>query len=156
MIDAHALDLGLALQLLRQAGALLPDETPRSAAWLQAIVDALCDLSSKDALSGLVNRRSFEMALAREVDRVARAGEPALLLVLDIDHFKAVNDNHGHQAGDQVIRAVAQAIVQADAGVLVDQLSYAIKVGLDEAELVIDRVVAVGEVGCGHVVVEYL
>jgi diguanylate cyclase len=113
LIDACALDLGLALQLLQQAGAMLPDEAPGSVAWLQAIVDALCDLSSKDALSGLVNRRSFEMALAREVDRVARAGEPALLLMLDIDHFKAVNDNHGHQAGDQVIRAVAQAVVQA-------------------------------------------
>ncbi len=112
LIDAQALDLDQALQLLQQAGALLPDEVPRSAPWLQAVVDALCDLSSKDALTGLVNRRSFEMALAREVDRVARAGEAALLLVLDIDHFKAVNDTHGHGAGDQVIRAVAGAVAQ--------------------------------------------
>ncbi|WP_343633572.1 GGDEF domain-containing protein [Roseateles sp.] len=91
---------------------MLPDAEPYSEAWLQGILDALCDLSSKDALTGLVNRRSFEMALGREVDRVARSGEPALLLVLDIDHFKAVNDTHGHAAGDQVIRAVAQAIGQ--------------------------------------------
>ncbi len=104
--------LDLALQLLQQAGAMLPDAEPYSEAWLQGILDALCDLSSKDALTGLVNRRSFEMALGREVDRVARSGEPALLLVLDIDHFKAVNDTHGHAAGDQVIRAVAQAIGQ--------------------------------------------
>lgn len=100
------------MQLLQQAGALLPDEAPFSLPWVQGIIDALCDLSSKDALTGLVNRRSFEMALAREVDRVARAGEAALLLLLDIDHFKAVNDTHGHAAGDQVIRAVATAIVQ--------------------------------------------
>ena len=63
-------------------------------------------------MTGLVNRRSFEMALAREVDRVARSGEPALLLVLDIDHFEAVNDTYGHAAGDLVIRAVAQSIGQ--------------------------------------------
>jgi diguanylate cyclase len=112
LIDATALDLEQALQLLQQAGALLPDEAPGSAGWLQAVLDALCDLSSKDALTGLVNRRSFEMSLAREVDRVARAGEPALLLVLDIDHFKSVNDTHGHAAGDHVIRAVARAIEQ--------------------------------------------
>ncbi len=104
--------LDLALQLLQQAGAMLPDAEPHSAEWLQGIIDALCDLSSKDALTSLVNRRSFEMALAREVDRVARSGEPALLLVLDIDHFKLVNDTHGHAAGDQVIKAVAQAIGQ--------------------------------------------
>jgi len=111
-IDASALDLEQALQLLQQAGALLPDEAPHSVAWLQAVLNALCDLSSRDALTGLVNRRSFEMALAREVDRVARAGEAALLLMLDIDHFKAVNDTHGHGAGDQVIRCVSQAIEQ--------------------------------------------
>jgi len=113
LIDAEALVLDQALQLLKQAGALLPDQAPYSAAWLQAVLDALCDLSSKDALTGLVNRRTFEMALAREADRVARSGEAALLLVLDIDHFKAVNDTHGHGAGDQVIRAVACAVQQS-------------------------------------------
>jgi len=112
LIAAHKLRLDLALQLLQQAGAMLPDAEPYSETWLQGILDALCDLSSKDALTGLVNRRSFEMALGREVDRVARSGEPALLLMLDIDHFKAVNDQHGHAAGDLVIRAVAQSIAQ--------------------------------------------
>jgi len=101
------------MQLLQQAGALLPESEPYSTEWLQGVVDALCDLSSKDALTGLVNRRSFEMALSREVDRVARSGEPALLLTLDIDHFKAVNDTYGHLAGDMVIQAVAKAVSQA-------------------------------------------
>ncbi|RZL38164.1 MAG: GGDEF domain-containing protein [Rubrivivax sp.] len=98
--------------MLQQAGALLPDQAPFTAAWLQSVLDALCDLSSKDALTALVNRRSFEMALAREVDRVARSGEAALLLMIDIDHFKAVNDTYGHVAGDHVIRAVSNAIAQ--------------------------------------------
>jgi len=111
-IDIQDLRLEPALQLLQQAGAMLPDAEPHSKAWLQAVLDALCDLSSKDALTHLDNRRSFEMALSREVDRVARSGEPALLLVLDIDHFKAVNDTHGHAAGDLVIQAVAKALMQ--------------------------------------------
>jgi len=113
LIDAAELRLDLALQLLQQAGASLPDAEPRSAAWLQGVLDALCDLSSRDALTGLVNRRSFEMALSREVDRVARSGESALLLTLDIDHFKAVNDTYGHAAGDLVIQAVAEAVNRA-------------------------------------------
>ncbi|OYX02406.1 MAG: hypothetical protein B7Z12_12135, partial [Caulobacter vibrioides] len=56
------------------------------------LVDALCDLSSRDALTGLANRRQFDLALERETDRVARSGEAALVLLLDIDHFKRVND----------------------------------------------------------------
>jgi diguanylate cyclase len=109
---APALQLDTALQLLRQAGHELPAGEPGSEPWLQALVDALVDLSSRDALTGLANRRSFELALAREIDRVARAGEPALLLVLDIDHFKQVNDTHGHASGDLVLKAVAKALLE--------------------------------------------
>jgi diguanylate cyclase len=92
--------------------AKLPGE-PGTPGWQQALIDALVDLSSKDALTGLANRRAFELALGREVDRVARSGEPALLLALDIDHFKRVNDSHGHNAGDQVIRAVGNALIDS-------------------------------------------
>ena len=107
-----ALRLELALQLLEHSGQSLPAGEPHSDAWLQGLIDALVDLSSRDALSGLANRRSFELALAREIDRVARVGEPALLVALDIDHFKNVNDRYGHAAGDQVIRAVGQALAE--------------------------------------------
>ena len=106
------LNLDVALQLLEQSGHGRLPGTPGSDAWLQALVDALVDLSSRDALTGLANRRSFELALAREIDRVARSGEPALLLTLDIDHFKRVNDTHGHAAGDQVIRAVGRVLAE--------------------------------------------
>jgi diguanylate cyclase (GGDEF)-like protein len=108
--DPQALRLEMALQLLQNAGIEVPPGNPGSAAWMQAVIDGLCDLSSRDALTGLANRRSFQVVLAREIDRVARAGEPALLLVADIDHFKRVNDTHGHAAGDQVLKAVAQAL----------------------------------------------
>ena len=102
-----------ALQLLAHSGQSMPAGEPGSPAWQQALIDALVDLSSRDALTGLANRRAFELALGREVDRVARSGESALLLALDIDHFKRVNDSHGHAAGDQVIRAVASALVDS-------------------------------------------
>lgn len=147
MLDARRLRLDLALQLLQQAGALLPEAEPYSEAWLQGIMDALCDLSSKDALTGLVNRRSFEMALAREVDRVARSGEPALLLVLDIDHFKAVNDTYGHAAGDLVIQAVAGALNQ-----VVRPMDTVARVGGEEFAIVLPKCAA----GFGATVAERL
>ena len=105
------MQLDTALQLLRQSGHVLPEGQPGSEAWLQSLIDSLVDISSRDALTGLANRRSFELALAREIDRVARAGEPALLLALDIDHFKNVNDTHGHASGDLVLKAVANALL---------------------------------------------
>jgi diguanylate cyclase len=109
--ETSQLKLGAALQLLSQSGHAVPDlNEVGSAAWLQAVIDALCDLSSRDALTGLANRRQFELALDREIDRVARAGEPALVLIVDIDRFKSVNDTHGHAAGDLVIQSVAQTL----------------------------------------------
>ena len=107
-----ALRLESALALLAQSGQVLPQGNAQDPAWLQALIDGLCALSSRDVLTGLANRRHFESVLARELDRVARAGEPALLLLLDIDHFKQVNDTRGHAAGDLVIKAVADALQQ--------------------------------------------
>ncbi len=104
------LQLQRALQLLEQSGQVLPAGDAHDPRWLQALIDALVELSSRDALTGLANRRAFDIALAREIDRVARSGEPALLLALDIDHFKQVNDTWGHVAGDQVLKAVASAL----------------------------------------------
>jgi diguanylate cyclase len=106
------LNLDVALQLLEHSGHGPLPGTTGSDAWLQALIDALVDVSNRDALTGLANRRSFELALSREIDRVARSGEPALLLALDIDHFKRVNDTHGHAAGDQVIRAVGRVLTE--------------------------------------------
>jgi len=107
------LQLEKALQLLVAAGRGAPSGTPGSPAFLQGLIDALVELSSRDALTGLANRRAFELALEREIDRVARSGEPALLLTLDIDHFKRVNDSFGHNAGDSVIKAVAIALLDS-------------------------------------------
>lgn len=73
-------------------------------------MEGLVELATRDGLTGLANRRTFEGALAREAARIARGGEPTLLLLLDIDHFKHINDTHGHAAGDAVLKMVARAI----------------------------------------------
>lgn len=106
-----ALHLDHAKALLARAGQPLPGpgETD-DPAYLQRIIDALCELSLKDPLTGLANRRHFLSALDQEIDRVSRAGDMALLLMLDIDHFKVVNDRYGHTVGDEVIRSVAQTL----------------------------------------------
>src|SRR5574340_890757 len=112
-VSKDALRLDAALALLQVSGLPPPAAPPGSTPFLQGLIDALVELSSRDALTGLANRRSFELALAREVDRVARAGESALLLALDIDHFKRVNDTHGHGSGDQVLKAVAKVLAES-------------------------------------------
>lgn len=84
------------------------DELPL--AYLQGVIDGLCELSLKDPLTGLGNRRHFRAVQERTIDGVARSGAPALLLMLDIDHFKKVNDTHGHQAGDQVLQTIGKCV----------------------------------------------
>ena len=66
-------------------------------------------LSSEDPLTGLHNRRYFERAAAVELDRARRHKRPLSAVMMDIDHFKAVNDTHGHAGGDDVLVAVAAA-----------------------------------------------
>ena len=72
--------------------------------------EQLRHVADHDSLTGLLNRRSFEAALAAHGDHVARYGPQGALLVLDIDHFKRVNDSLGHQAGDQLIASVATLV----------------------------------------------
>jgi diguanylate cyclase (GGDEF)-like protein len=79
-------------------------------AYLQRVIDGLCELSLRDPLTGLNNRRHFRAELERMIESVARSGESVLLLMLDIDHFKSINDNHGHLAGDQMLRAIAACL----------------------------------------------
>lgn len=68
---------------------------------------ALKDLSVRDELTGLYNRRELNRLLLDEADRYSRYKRPAALIMLDIDHFKSVNDTYGHQVGDLVLKQVA-------------------------------------------------
>lgn len=67
-------------------------------------------LARVDTLTGLANRREFDAVLEREWRRARRSGEPLSLLMIDIDHFKRLNDSSGHQVGDAHLRAVARAL----------------------------------------------
>ena len=71
---------------------------------------SLQEQATRDWMTGLHNRRYFEERLPLEIDRAARTGEPLVLAILDIDHFKAFNDRYGHDAGDAVIRHTARAL----------------------------------------------
>jgi two-component system cell cycle response regulator len=70
-------------------------------------------LAASDGLTGLANRREFETVLSREVQRMQRTNEPLSVAVIDVDHFKAVNDTLGHLAGDQVLRDIAAILASA-------------------------------------------
>lgn len=82
-------------------------EAERRLAAQQARIRYLESLSVTDELTGLLNRRGFEEELARTLARARRRRETGLLVLCDLDRFKAVNDGHGHPAGDAVLRAVA-------------------------------------------------
>jgi diguanylate cyclase (GGDEF)-like protein len=78
---------------------------------LEALYHAeIARLSQEDPLTSLANRGVFAAALGREVARSRRYGHPLALAILDLDHFKAVNDQYGHLAGDLVLREVSNAL----------------------------------------------
>ena len=78
----------------------------RAAARMAAMQQDLIRLATTDPLTGLLNRRAF-FDQAAEVSARAEAGAPLSAIMLDIDHFKRINDNFGHDAGDEAIRAIA-------------------------------------------------
>lgn len=109
-VDLQALSLDAALRLIRHSGHPVNAEGTAPQLYVQAVIDALCSLSSHDALTGLANRHIFTQAIDRELDRVSRLGSVALLLMVDMDHFKRVNDTHGHVVGDEVLKQLAQRL----------------------------------------------
>ncbi|MBK8012559.1 MAG: diguanylate cyclase [Deltaproteobacteria bacterium] len=73
-------------------------------------------LSTRDALTGLYNRRTFEDTLSKERERAKRYGTALALLMFDVDHFKGYNDSFGHQAGDEALRSVGRIVSTAIRG----------------------------------------
>jgi diguanylate cyclase (GGDEF)-like protein len=74
---------------------------------LRALSERLQGLSATDALTAIANRRTFDERLAIEVARSNRYGAPLSLVMIDLDHFKELNDRFGHPAGDEVLKRVA-------------------------------------------------
>ena len=77
---------------------------------LQARLDEARRLANQDHLTGLPNRRAFDEMFVREVREAKLSGETLCVAFCDIDHFKRINDAHGHPAGDRVIRYVAETL----------------------------------------------
>ncbi|MDO8826244.1 diguanylate cyclase [Methylophaga sp.] len=80
---------------------------------LQQANDQLAKSAATDELTGIANRRHFLSEVARELKRLRLDGQTASAIMIDIDHFKMVNDNLGHDAGDKVLREIVEPISQA-------------------------------------------
>ena len=110
------------LDLLLEAGRKIADEIEREVdtQLVETLIaddmrgnhkwEQLARLALTDRLTGLSNRHAGEQALERDVARARRAGLPFSLALLDLDHFKQVNDRHGHAVGDEILRLVSQVL----------------------------------------------
>jgi len=120
---AAALELGVylggallvGLVLVRQVVALrdnqrLYQQVEERNQALAAANARLETLASTDPLTGLLNHRAFHARLDEEIARAARGGRPLALLLVDLDDFRAINNTHGHQAGDRALVAIAAAL----------------------------------------------
>lgn len=88
------------------------EELRRQKHELARALEHIRELATHDELTGLLNRRHMLELMRLEQRRAMRSGLPLVLALLDLDHFKAVNDTHGHAAGDRVLQAFAQAVRQ--------------------------------------------
>jgi diguanylate cyclase (GGDEF)-like protein len=77
------------------------------------LVEQLAEQARTDPLTGLINRRGWDELALRELAHAARHGQPITVALLDLDHFKAYNDERGHQAGDQLLATVGAAWTKA-------------------------------------------
>jgi diguanylate cyclase (GGDEF)-like protein len=96
-------------RLLRQLEQLVADNEQLTAQLRRANED-LSNLAATDSLTGLANRRSFEDSMKRDLSRAQRTAQPLCVLIVDVDHFKSVNDTYGHQVGDFVLTRVADVL----------------------------------------------
>lgn len=111
----HNVQLRAARHKLRQGEQALSDSNER----LQQKLDEITQLQARlneqairDPLTGLFNRRYLETIVPHELTRCAREGSSLALIMIDIDHFKSVNDRYGHQGGDEVLKALAGLLTE--------------------------------------------
>jgi len=110
-IDVAAMEAGASDYLVK--GEITPRVLERSIRYSLKLGEAMRELrllATRDALTGVLNRRAFDALLAGESDRARRLGRPLAMVVLDLDHFKKINDTHGHPAGDAVLATVARVL----------------------------------------------
>ncbi len=95
--------------------------------------EELFEAARRDVLTGLANRRVFDERIKSKMDAARRSGRPLTMASLDLDHFKQINDNLGHQRGDEVLRQVAKVLENA-----VRSTDLLVRLGGDEFLLVMD------------------
>jgi diguanylate cyclase (GGDEF)-like protein len=110
-VDIAAMEAGAADYLVK--GGLTPrllERALRYALKLDETLAQLRQLAQRDELTKLFNRREFQRILEEEWDRSVRFDRPFALVMVDIDHFKRINDTYGHQTGDEILRHVASLL----------------------------------------------
>ena len=107
---------------------------------LRRVNEDLLKISSVDSLTGLANRRVFDQTLAMECARLKRTGSALSLLILDIDHFKALNDSEGHQRGDEYLKLVGSELKR----LAKRQIDLAARYGGEEFALILPETGAAG------------
>jgi diguanylate cyclase len=86
------------------------NESEKRAATLQQSLDEARRVADEDHLTGLPNRRAFELMFDKEIESAREAGDSLCVAFVDIDHFKRINDTHGHASGDRVLKVVAETL----------------------------------------------
>ena len=110
-VDIAAMEAGAVDYLVKATINLrLLERSLRYALKLGETLSQLRQLAQRDELTRLLNRREFQRILEEEWDRSVRFKRPFTLVMVDIDHFKRINDTHGHQIGDEVLRHVASLL----------------------------------------------
>lgn len=112
MVADGARQRGLKLRAAREALRQKERALQRQLDDNHILQQQLQEQANRDPLTGLFNRRYLDATMARELTRCQRESQPLSLLVMDIDHFKRINDEHGHPAGDEVLRQVAQLLAR--------------------------------------------
>ena len=111
--EAHGLDCGAVDFITKPIHPRIVRARVRTHVTLKQQRDLLRGLAYVDGLTGLCNRRGFDERLITEWQRAQRSGQWLALALIDVDHFKRYNDQHGHQAGDDCLRAIALALTRA-------------------------------------------
>ena len=110
-VDLAALEAGASDYLIKgELTARTLERAIRYARKLGQTLTQLRQLATHDELTGIINRREFQRALDEEWRRSERFKHPFALVLADLDHFKLINDTHGHQVGDEVLKHVASLL----------------------------------------------